>query len=68
MCIPVASGAASQEGTWLDWWIIGNGEWFAIAQIQARSLLAIERPRAATPKHRNLVPALIHRAIAIDSL
>src|SRR5881296_3137995 len=36
-------------------------------QIQGLRFVVIQRPRAAAAKDRELIPALVHRAVAVDS-
>jgi hypothetical protein len=39
-----------------------------VVQIQPLKFFTIERPSTAAAKHRQLVPALIHSAVTIDTL
>jgi hypothetical protein len=48
--------------------IIGYFEWLAVAQIKLLHLFQIERPRSPPPEYRELVAALIHGAVAVNSL
>src|SRR6266705_4736746 len=47
---------------------IGYRVKFSAPQIQGLRFVVIQRPRAAAAKDRELIPAFVHRAVAIDSL
>src|SRR2546425_12492061 len=49
-------------------WHIGYRVKLPAPQIQGLRFVAIQRPRAATPEDRELIPAFVHRTVAIDSL
>src|SRR5581483_5045698 len=48
--------------------IVANGIQLPISQIQALHLLAIEGTRAPASQHGDLISALVHGSIAINSL
>src|SRR5207245_6476470 len=46
---------------------IGYGVKFSAPQIQGLRFVVIQRPRAAAAKDRELISALVHRAVAVGS-